>query len=475
MSAVERYEILVLGGGEAGKYIAWELARSGRRTAVIERALIGGSCPNIACMPSKNVIRSAKVADLFRHAAEYGLRTGPSTTDMSGVRRRKREMVEGMIEIHRARFAANGLEFVMGDGRFVAPKTIEVRLAEGGTRRLEGERVFLNLGTHATIPDVPGLAAAAPLTHVEALELDRLPEHLVVLGGGYVSLEMAQAFRRFGSRVTVVEHGPRLASREDPDVSEAVQDIFEEDGIDVVLGAETHAVDGHSGDRVRLRLRTTADERTIDGSDLLVAAGRTPNTPGIGLEVAGIELDQRGYVKVNERLETTAPGVWAVGECAGSPQFTHVAFDDFRVVRDNLAGRERTTRDRLIPYCIFIDPELARVGLSETDAADQGIDARVVRLPMTSVLRARTIGETRGFIKALIDAHSDRILGFTMLGAGAEEVVAVVQTAMLAGLPFTGLRDAILTHPTMAEGLTVLFANVPSKRSRRDHPRASFY
>ena len=414
-------------------------------------------------MPSKNVIRSAKVADLFNHAVEYGLRTGPSTTDMVGVRRRKREMVEGMIGIHRTRFAANGLEFVMGDGRFVAPKTVEVRLAEGGTRRLEGERVFLNLGTHATIPDVPDLAAAAPLTHVEALELDRVPAHLVVLGGGYVGLEMAQAFRRFGSRVTVIEHGPRLASREDPDVSEAVQDIFAEDGIDVVLGAETHAVEGHSGDRVSLKLRTRMDEREIEGSDLLVPAGRTPNTQGIGLEVAGVELDPRGYVKVNERLETTAAGVWAMGECAGSPHFTHVAFDDFRVVRDNLAGRERTTRDRLIPYCMFIDPELARVGLSETEAANQGADARVVRLPMTSVLRARTIGETRGFVKALLDAHDDLILGFTMLGAEAGEVVAVVQTAMVAELPFTGLRDATLTHPTMAEGLTVLFANVPTK------------
>ncbi|MCI0423261.1 MAG: mercuric reductase [Acidobacteria bacterium] len=461
MSDGEHFENVILGGGEAGKYIAWELARAGRRTAVIERALVGGSCPNVACMPSKNVIRSAKVAELLRHTAGFGVRTGALTTDMEAVRQRKREMVEGLIGIHRTRFATNGLEFVLGEGRFVAPRTIEVRLAEGGTRRLEGERVFLNLGTRATIPDIPGLAASAPLTHVEALELDRLPAHLVVLGGGYVGLEMAQAFRRFGSQVTVVQHGSQLATREDPDVAEAIHAIFVEDGIEVVLGAETYSVDGHSGDRVRLRMRTAPGERVIGGSDVLVSAGRTPNTQGIGLDVAGVELDSRGYVKVNERLETTAPSVWAMGDCAGSPQFTHVAFDDFRVVRDNLAGRERTTRDRLIPYCVFIDPQLARVGLDETEAKRRGIDVRVVRLPMTSVLRARAIGEMRGFMKALLDARSDRILGFTMLGPEAGEVIAVVQTAMLAGLPHTGLRDAILTHPTMAEGLTVLFANVP--------------
>jgi pyruvate/2-oxoglutarate dehydrogenase complex dihydrolipoamide dehydrogenase (E3) component len=462
MSSLERFQNVVLGGGEAGKYIAWELARWGQRVAVIERGLIGGSCPNIACLPSKNVIHTAKVVELVRHAATFGLRLGPWTLDMAGVRERKREMVNGMIAIHKTRFAANGLEFIVGEGRFVAPRTIEVRLTQGGTRRLEGERVFLNLGTHAAIPDIPGLTGAAPLTHVEALELDRLPAHLIVLGGGYVGLEMAQAFRRFGSRVTVVERAPQLAPREDADVAEAIRMIFADDGIDVVLEAAVEAVDGRSGDGVRVRLRTPAGDRAIDGTDLLAAVGRTPNTRDIGLERAGVELDQRGYVKVNDRLETTAPGVWAMGECAGSPQFTHVAYDDFRVVRDNLAGRPRTTRDRLIPYCMFIDPELGRVGLGEAEAKRRGIAIRVARLPMNAVLRARTIGETRGFMKVLIDARSDRILGFTMLGSGAGEVIAAVQTAMLAGLAYTGLQDAVLTHPTMAEGLGVLLAGVPA-------------
>jgi pyruvate/2-oxoglutarate dehydrogenase complex dihydrolipoamide dehydrogenase (E3) component len=408
------------------------------------------------------MIHSAKVVELVRHAATFGVRLGPWTLDMAGLRQRKRDMVDGLIAIHKARFAVDGLDFILGEGRFVAPRTIEVRLAQGGIRRLEGERVFLNLGTHAAIPDIPGLSGAAPLSHVEALELDRLPTHLIVLGGGYVGLEMAQAFRRFGSRVTVIDQAAQLAPREDPDVAEAIRAIFAEDGIDVVLEAAIEAIGGRSGDQVKVRLRTPADQREIDGSDLLVALGRTPNTHGIGLESAGVELDARGYVTVNERLETTAPGVWAMGECAGSPQFTHVAYDDFRVVRDNLAGRSRTTRDRLIPYCMFIDPELGRVGLGEAEAKRRGIAVRVARLPMSSVLRARATGETRGFMKALIDARSDRILGFTMLGAGAGEVIAAVQTAMLAGLPYTALRDAILTHPTMAEGLSVLLAGVPA-------------
>jgi pyruvate/2-oxoglutarate dehydrogenase complex dihydrolipoamide dehydrogenase (E3) component len=447
MSSLEQFQNVVLGGGEAGKYIAWELARWGQRVAVVEKGLIGGSCPNIACLPSKNVIHSAKVVELVRHASTFGLRLGPWTVDMAGVRRRKRELVNSMIATHKARFAADGLEFILGEGRFVGPKAIEVRLTQGGTRRLKGERVFLNLGTHAAIPDIPGLTGAAPLTHVDALEFDRLPAHLIVLGGGYVGLEMAQAFRRFGSRVTVIERAPQLAPREDSDVAEAVRAIFADDGIDVVLEAAIDAIDGRSGDQVGVRLRTPAGEREIDGSHLLVAVGRTPNTRGIGLEGAGVELDLRGYVKVNERLETTAPGVWAMGECAGSPQFTHVAYDDFRVVRDNLAGRPRTTRDRLIPYCMFIDPELGRVGLGEAEAKRRGIAIRLASLPMNSVLRARTIGETRGFMKVLIDARSDRILGFTMLGSGAGEVIAAVQSAMLAGLAYTGLRDAILTHP----------------------------
>jgi pyruvate/2-oxoglutarate dehydrogenase complex dihydrolipoamide dehydrogenase (E3) component len=350
----------------------------------------------------------------------------------------------------------------MGEGKFVAPKTLEVRLNDGGTRVLTGEHVFINIGTHPAIPDVPGLAAAGPLTNIEALELDYLPAHLIVLGGGYVRLELAQAYRRFGSRVAIVEHGPQLAAREDPDVAEEIRRILGDEGIDVVISAEVLSVRGRSGQTVRLLVRTPSDERTIEGTDILAATGRIPNTAGIGLDVAGVALDSRGYIAVNERLETSAPDVWAIGECAGSPQFTHVSFDDFRVIRDNLAGLGRTTRDRLVPYCMFTDPPLARVGLSEGDAQRQGIAVRVAKLPISAVLRSRTIGETKGFMKALVAADSDRILGFAMIGAEAGEVMAAVQTAMLAGLPYTGLRDAVIAHPTMAEGLGPLLSRVPA-------------
>ena len=300
------------------------------------------------------------------------------------------------------------------------------------------------------------------MTNIEMLELDRAPQHLVVLGGGYVGLEFAQAYRRFGSRVTLTERGPRLLRGEDPDVAEAMLRLFADEGVEVLLGAEPVRVEGRRGD-LRVVMRRPDGERTIEASDVLVALGRTPNTGGIGLDVAGVALDGRGYIAVNDRLETSAPGVWALGECAGSPQFTHVAFDDFRVVRDNLAGRSRTTHGRLVPSCLFTDPPLARVGLNELGARERGLAVRVAMLPMQNVLRTETTDETRGFMKVLVDGQGDQILGFTMLGAEAGEVMAVVQTAMLGGLPYTALRDAIYTHPTMAEGLNPLFARVPGR------------
>jgi pyruvate/2-oxoglutarate dehydrogenase complex dihydrolipoamide dehydrogenase (E3) component len=461
-SQPEHYETLVLGSGAGGKLLAWHMARLGRRAAVVERKWIGGSCPNINCLPSKNEIWGAKVADLVHHAAKFGLLTGSTTVDMRRVRQRKRDMVEGLIALHLDLYKASGAELITGEGRFVAPKTLEVRLNDGGTRVLAGDRVFLNVGTHATIPPIPGLAAASPMTNIELLELDRLPEHLVVLGGGYVGLEFAQAYRRFGSRVTVVEYGSQLLGREDPDVSEEIYRVLTTEGTEVLLGAEVLGVEGRSGSGVRLRVRTGGNERTIAASDILVATGRTPNTAGMGLELAGVELDSRGYIKVNDRLETGAPGVWAIGECAGSPQFTHVSEDDFRIIRDNLAGGHRSSRNRLIPYCLFTDPPLARVGLSEREARERGVAVRVAHLPMTAVLRTRTNGETAGFMKVIVESPGNRILGFAMIGPEAGEVMAVVQTAILGGLPFTVLSDAILAHPTMAEGLNALFAGIPA-------------
>jgi pyruvate/2-oxoglutarate dehydrogenase complex dihydrolipoamide dehydrogenase (E3) component len=470
MTHSEQFEAVILGSGAGGKLLAWHLARSGRRTAVVERQWIGGSCPNVNCMPSKNEIWSANVAHVAQHAAEFGTTTGRVAIDMVRVRQRKRDMVDGQIAGHRRNYKDSGAELIMGSGRFVAPKTLEVRLNDGGTRVLAADQIFLNLGTHATIPDVPGLQAASPLTNIEALELDHVPPHLIVLGGGYVGLELAQAYRRFGSRVTVIQHEPQLMGREDPDVAAEVQRILSDEGIQVLVAAETLQVHGRSGEEVHLVVRTTSGEHHIEGSDILVAAGRLPNTAGIELEEAGVALDSRGYIRVNERLETSAPEVWAIGECAGSPQFTQVSVDDFLIIRDNLAGGSRTTRDRLIPFCMFTDPPLARVGLSEGDAQRQGVTARVARLPMSAVLRAQTTGESQGFMKALV-GDDDRILGFTMIGAEAGEVIAVVQTAMLADLPYARLRDAILAHPTMAEGLGALFAQVPPRAVQQSTPQ----
>jgi pyruvate/2-oxoglutarate dehydrogenase complex dihydrolipoamide dehydrogenase (E3) component len=463
MSEVERYEILVIGSGEAGKHLTWNLAQAGHRTAVVERKYIGGSCPNIACLPSKNVIRSAKANWFTRHGAEYGIQAGPVSTDMRGVFNRKRNMVEGEVQFHLDRFKTTGAELIKGQARFVAPKTVEVYLNDGGSRTITGDRVFLDLGSRAAIPDVAGLADAKPMTHVEALDLQRLPEHVIVLGGGYVGLELAQALRRFGSAVTVIERGNQIAAAEDADVAQALLENFTSEGVEVLLDTRVRNVEGLSGQKVRVLAENGNGHQTIQGTDLLVAAGRTPNTQGIGLEKAGIDLDVRGYIKVNERLETTASGVWAMGDCAGSPQFTHVAFDDFRVVRDNLSGGSRSTRDRLVPFCMFTDPELARVGLNESEAKRRGLVYRLAKMPMAAVLRAVALGETRGFVKMLINAESDRILGFTAFGAEASEMTAVVQTAMLGGLPYTVLRDAIFTHPTAAEGLGPLLASVPAK------------
>jgi pyruvate/2-oxoglutarate dehydrogenase complex dihydrolipoamide dehydrogenase (E3) component len=463
MPEIEHFDILVIGSGEAGKHLTWTMAQAGRRTAVVERKYIGGSCPNIACLPSKNVIRSAKANWFARHGAEYGIRTGPASTDMKGVFNRKRKMIEDGVQFHLDRFKATGAELIRGEARFVAPKTVEVHLNDGGRQMITGDRVFLDLGSRSVIPDIPGLAAAKPMTHVEALDLDRLPEHVIVLGGGYVGLELAQALRRFGSLVTVIEHSRQIAAAEDPDVAQALLENFTSEGIEVLLDTRPHEVGGLSGQKVRVVAEGSHGQQKIDGTDLLIATGRTPNTQGIGLETAGVELDARGYIKVNDRLETSAPGVWAMGDCAGSPQFTHVAFDDFRVVRDNLNGGSRTTRGRLIPFCMFTDPELARVGLNESEAKRRGIPYRLAKMPMAAVLRAVALGETSGFAKMLIDAQSDRILGFTVLGVEGSEMMAAVQTAMVGGLPYTALRDAIFTHPTTSEGLVFLLTSVPQK------------
>src|SRR6266478_4248635 len=443
----EEFDLVILGGGTGSTIAAWTFAGEGKQVAVIERQYIGGSCPNIACLPSKNIIHSAKVASYFRRSKEFGITHAGFTIAMAGVRDRKRTMVSGMNEVYLNNYRNTGAEFIWGTGRFIAPRTLEVALPDGASRHLRGTNVIINTGTQAVLEPIPGLVEAQPLTHIEALELDEVPAHLLVIGGGYVGIELSQALRRFGSAVSVIDRNERLMSREDDDVCEALRRLLEDEGIDLLLQAQITRVSGTSGQSVRITLEHHGTEKTLEGSHVLVAAGRTPNTEGLGLEVAGVEVTDRGYIRVNERLQTTAPGVWAIGEVAGSPQFTHISIDDFRVVHANLTGGNRVTTGRQVPYCLFTDPELARIGLSETEAEAQGIAYRLFKVPMETNLRARTLSET---------------LGFTAFGVGAGEILAAVQIAMIAGLPYTALRDAVLTHPTLVEGLIPLFSSAAS-------------
>ncbi len=461
MSTPEQYDAIVIGSGEAGKWMAWTLGAQGQRVIALEDKRIGGACPNVACLPSKNLVHSAKVASFFQRGPEFGIVPGDWHVDMAGVNARRQRLVDHNVQVHLANFAKSHSEIVMGFGRFVAERTIEVALNAGGTRTLRSDRIFLATGSRATIEPIPGLTESKPLTHIEALELTVLPEHLIIVGGGFVGLEFAQAMRRFGARVTVVERNPSLAHQEDPDVVEGLQQLFHDDGIEVIADAEISRVEGLSGTSVSLYLQLPSGKTVLQGSHLLVATGRTPNTQNMGLEVVGIKTTPAGHIQVNDRLETTAPGVWAMGDCAGSPHFTHISYDDFRTVRDNLGGANRTTAGRQVPFCAFIDPELAHVGLRESEAKRQGIPYRLTKVSMQSNLRASTISETRGFIKALVSSD-DRILGFTAFGADVGELLPVVQLAMSANLPYTAIRSLIVTHPTISEGLVTLFSAVPS-------------
>src|ERR1700674_4915023 len=458
----EEYDLVVLGSGAGGKLIAWTSAQKGQRVVVIERKYVGGACPNIACLPSKNIIHSAKVASFFYRSEEFGISKENVRINMAAVRERKRKMVQNLVDAHLDLYQKSGAELVMGMGRFVGPKTIEAELTGGGTRMFRGKNVVINTGSRATLEPIPGLAEVGPLTHIEALELDQVPKHLLVLGAGYVGLELAQAFRRFGAEVTLIDRNSRLAHHEDEDVSQGLEEMCRDEGINVVTNAIVTLVKGKSGEWIRLLGTRDGVELSLEGTHLLVAGGRTPNTSGIGLEKAGAERTDRGHVKVNERLQTTAEGVWAVGDCAGSPHFTHISENDFAVVSDNIAGGHRVTTGRQVPFCMFTDPEFARIGLSETEAKAQGIAYRLFKVPMETNLRARTLSETRGFVKALVEADRDRILGFTAFGVGAAETLAAVQIAMIAGLPYTALRAAVLTHPTLVEGLISLFSSAES-------------
>ena len=453
----EHFDFAVIGGGKGGKTLAAKMATAGRSVAMVEKGMIGGSCINVACIPTKTMFSSAQAAESARHSNEFGTRAPFEGVDMQGVRARKRDVVTEMVARNQANFDRSGMTLIIGAARFTAPRSLEVSLADGGLRAVSADNVFINTGTRPALPPISGLADARPLDSESIQELDRLPEHLIVLGGGYIGCEFAQMFRRFGSRVTIVEQANTFLSREDPDVAEQVLQCFREDGIDVLLEASARRVDGVSGDSVRLTLQTSAGERLLEGSHLLAALGRVPNTEELNLQVAGVETDARRFVKVNDRLETSAEGVWALGDVNGGPQYTHVSLDDWRIVAANLEGGNRSTADRLVPYTLFIDPELGRIGLTETEARSRGLRVKIARLAADRIPRAVTSGETRGYLKAVVDADTDQLLGASILSAAGGEVMAVIQVAMRAGLRYTTLRDMIFAHPTMAEGLNDLF------------------
>jgi pyruvate/2-oxoglutarate dehydrogenase complex dihydrolipoamide dehydrogenase (E3) component len=456
----EHFEYAIVGGGKAGKTLAAKMATAGRRVIMIEKGMIGGTCINVACIPTKTLVKSAKAVELARRASLFGLRLTLEGVDPVGVRGRKRAVVAEMVKRNQANFDRSGMTLVIGTASFTAPRALRIVMPDGSMREVTADNVFINTGTRPALPALPGLAESRPLDSESVQELDRLPEHLVILGAGYIGCEFAQIFRRFGSRVTVVEQSEAFLSREDPDVAEQVLSIFREDGIDVRLGARMQRVVGRSGESVQIVLETAAGEQRVDGSDLLVALGRAANTAQLNLAAAGVDVDGRGFVKVNDRLETSAPNVWALGDVNGGPQFTHASLDDYRIVSANLSGGNRRTTDRLIPYVLFIDPELGRIGLTETEARRGGRQVRVAHMPAAAIPRAVTSGETRGLLKVVVDGDTDQILGASILAAEGGEVMAVVQVAMLSRLPYTALRDMIFAHPTMAEGLNDLFARL---------------
>jgi pyruvate/2-oxoglutarate dehydrogenase complex dihydrolipoamide dehydrogenase (E3) component len=460
--ATQHYDAIVIGAGQGGVPLSRTLAQAGRRTALVEREHVGGTCINEGCTPTKTMVASAKVAYLDRRSADYGVQNGRVTVDMVRVRQRKREIVNSFRSSNERRIEkTDNLDLLVGEARFTGPKEIEVRLEGGETLGLTAENVFINVGARPGSVPVEGLDGVPALNSTSIMELDEVPGHLLVLGGGYVGLEFAQMFRRFGSEVTVVQRGEQLLSREDPDVAEAVAEILREDGLEILLETQSRRVEQSDDGEIRLTVETPEGERTLTGSHLLVAAGRPPNTDLLDTEAAGVETDKRGLVKVNERLETGVPGIWAVGDVKGGPAFTHISYDDFRIIRTNvLEGGDATTADRLVPYTMFIDPQLGRIGLSEQEAREQGRDVRVAKMPMSYVARALEVDEARGFMKAVVDADTDQILGCAVLGIEGGEIMAMMQIAMMGKLPYTALRDAVFAHPTLAESLNRLFATI---------------
>jgi pyruvate/2-oxoglutarate dehydrogenase complex dihydrolipoamide dehydrogenase (E3) component len=454
----QQYDAIVIGSGQGGTPLSVALAKTGLRTVLVERKHVGGTCINEGCTPTKTMVASGRVAYLARRAADYGIHTGPISVDLKKVRQRKRDIVDSFRNGNQSRIEKTAnLELIFGEASFTAPKTILVRMNDGGQRTMSAERIFINAGTRAGVPKLDGLDSVPFLDNISIMELGDLPEHLIVLGGGYVGLEFGQLFRRFGSRVIIVQSQGQLITHEDPDVAEEITKILRQDGIDIMFNAKAQRV-SHSDQSIRLEVESQQGSVTVTGSHFLVATGRVPNSDTLNLPAANIQANERGFIQVNDRLETSAPDIYALGDIKGGPAFTHIAYDDFRILRGNLLEHKSlSTNDRQVPYCMFIDPQLGRVGLTETEARAQGRKIRCAKLPMTSVARALEVDETRGFMKAVVDAESNQILGAAVLGIEGGEVMSVLETAMMGRLPYTALRDATYAHPTLAESLNNLF------------------
>ena len=454
----ETFDAIILGSGQAGNPLAAALAKAGKTVAIVEGKHVGGTCVNEGCTPTKTMIASAQVAALARRAAEFGIRVGPVTVDMAAVRERKRKVVEIWRSGSEKSLDADGITLIRGVGSFTGMKTISVALTGGEGRELTAEWIFVNTGLSSLVPDVDGLSEIPYLTNETVMELDKVPEHLLILGGSYIAVEFAQMFRRFGSEVTIVSHAEQLLPKEDGDIAEEVGKIFSDDGIKVVLG--TKAVAASRSERgIDLRAEAASGEQvTLSGSHLLLAAGRKPNTESLALERTGLKTDEYGFLPTNERLQTAISGIYALGDVKGGPAFTHVSYDDYRIINSNLLeGGARTTNDRPLVYTVFIDPELGRVGLSETEARKQGRSIRVAKMPASSIARALETGEDRGMVKVVVDADTDLILGAAVLAGEGGEVMSVLEVAMMGGLKFAALRDAVFAHPGWAEGLNTVF------------------
>jgi len=454
---VESFDAIIIGSGQGGNPLAGALTSAGKKTAMIERKDVGGTCINTGCTPTKTMVASARVAYLARRGAGYGVDVGPVTVDMRRVRERKRAVVSSWRQGGEIRLEKAHVELIRGEACFLAPLTISVALHGGGDRQLIAPQIFIDTGTSSVVPAIDGIDTVPYLDNETVMELDHVPDHLLILGGGYIGLEFSQMFRRFGSKVTVVQAGPQLLHGEDPDVAEEVTKILREDGIEVLLNAHTRKA-ARAGGVIRLEMAVEGKMRTVEGSHLLLGAGRTPNTSALKPAAGGVATDERGFILANERLETSAPGVYAIGDVKGGPQFTHISYDDYRVLKANLLdGGNRTTRERMVPYTVFMDPQLGRVGVTETEARKSGRRIRVARMPMSFVARAVETDETRGFMKAIVDAETDELLGAAVLGIEGGEVMAVFQMAMMGHLKYSVLRDAVFAHPTLAESLNNLF------------------